>query len=245
MLKNDKNVYIDLIKENKKIYYKNKNNEEYNTVLKKRNENELKINNIMKTIPFFNIYFQYFEKYQILKNVEINEKRMNIIESNDYILFFFLKKEYIPFELLFSQKIKPNHLIGMILESYLHMLNGLIILHKNNIFYNNINKNVLFFEKGKNLPILNDFSKSILISENNESNKDLFNKKDNYDLSLLYLPLISYIIHSNSSWNSDHFFFSFQHLLRKNTSENILKRETLENTYKIYNDLFEKETNWK
>jgi len=206
-------------------------------ILTKINENNVCFFNLSSiNIHFHDNYRPFiknFEKSIIIKetNIYFIDYITNIIENTSdfinkpleaHVLFYLIKND----EITLSYT-----LIETICDNYVKQLNILDFFHEidKNIYKKMCIESLMnYINKPKNSIII-DILKNV-------------NTWDNYSLSILYLHLFCNIIQNFSL--KDTFINKLPNILFKNIYPNPLKRETLKNTQKNYDKVFDDFYNW-
>lgn len=196
------------IKKNNDLYEKNEN-EELNVIVENDFffENNLKINNLIENISKHEDYFILING---IKNMNIqNQPIQNIYnnikldqEKSNFIIIDYKINNFSYFINFFKSLPNPKLFIYHIIDSYIHILNGLNILIDNDIFlFDLTDKNIIFDNTLKpklinyELAMYNDFKK-----------QDFFNilkKINNYSLKPIEIHLLFYL------YNNDIEYISF------------------------------------
>jgi len=190
-----------------KYFLPNKNIEKLNIRNKivnysNKSINEANICHKIKKIPFYTNYFSILIDLEELNVSQLNEniiEQLKNIEQKAYFLFKYNDKNSINFtDYIYNSK-NIKKLIYDCINTFQHILQGLLLLNKNNICFFNISpNNILFLNDYREKPVLYNFSLSLNL-----------NKLDkNYILNILnnfkdftYLPIevhfLYYILKNN------------------------------------------------
>lgn len=132
-------------------------------------QNEIKISEILKKVVYYKNYFNILIEYNYMKIANINDKNIKKIIENEekkekYVLCKYNHHKSIDFVDFVFNLPNPKLFIFHILDSYKHLLDILIKINENNIcFFNLSSINICFHDNYR--PFINNFEKSILISE--------------------------------------------------------------------------------
>jgi len=130
-------------------------------------ENEIRISEKIREIPYFFLYFSPIKSYKCLKISEIDEfsfEYSEIIEKDEYVI---ISKDDLfepTFYTFFDKIINLKEKIRFFLDSYTYLLKAITILNKNKIIYFGINDEKIGFNNKKQ-PVLKDFTKSFALNE--------------------------------------------------------------------------------
>jgi hypothetical protein len=151
-------------------------------------ENELRISEKIREIPYFFSYFSPIESYKILKISEIDEY---FLESSEFLgekKYILVSKEsafYPSFSSFFDNLTNPKEKVRFLLDSYTYLLKSINVLSENGLVYFDLSDEKIVFNKKKQ-PILNNFSQSFSLHDDFLIFERIFNK---YDPSTFALPL--------------------------------------------------------
>ena len=130
-------------------------------------ENEIKISEKIRDIPYFFLYFSPVKNHTPLKISDIDEyflESSEILENKDYVIIYKEKQLYSTFYVFFERLMNPREKIRFFLDSYVYLLKAIDILNSNGIVCFDINDEKIGFNQKKQ-PILHDFSKSFYIGD--------------------------------------------------------------------------------
>jgi len=185
---NNNNVNIEITNMKKlfspllrKLEYKEKDNEYVDEEKKKSNKfisrvvenkfistNEIKINDIIREIPYYQHRYNILYNYKPLALGEFDRKLVynnsNKSKDIDYFLFQFKNEKFITFnENLFLLK-TPKSLIFFVTETFTFLLTSLIELRSHNIcFFDLSHKNIVLPFECREKPVLTHFQNSLLL----------------------------------------------------------------------------------
>ena len=158
-----------------------------------KHKNEIEISKKIKSIPFFFSYFSPIQDVKILEFSEINKHTLDVFKSleknNNFALVLRENLKYQNFCTFFQKIENSKELYTQFLHSFTYLIKSLILLHKNNIVYFNLNYEKIAFNN-KNQPILNTFNESFSLESNYY--ETLIN---NLYLPTYFLPLEYYFIY--------------------------------------------------
>lgn len=178
-------------------------------------QNEIKNNKIIKNIKNYYNYFNIILNTEFLKVDDIN-KNINIIKN--FVDNFNFNKKYCCVEYnciendiiylkTFFKSIKTSkYFIFHLIDSYTHLLEGLLLLDKNNICHFNISNSSILFNINSLKPYICDFNLAFdtnVLVNTIKSNYDfnfllkLLNKYNNYTLKPIELHLLYFILNNN------------------------------------------------
>lgn len=208
-------------KEPKKLHYRNKivNNSNISV-------NEANICHKIKKIPFFTNYFSVLEDYEQLNISQLSEniiEKLKNIDQNTYYLFKYNDKNSLDFSDFIYNSTNIKKLIFDSINSFQHILQGLLLLNDNNIsFFNIIPQNIVFLDNYREKPVLRNFGLSLNLHklDYNYISKILPNITD-----FTYLPIeihvLYYILKNNLKTISYSFIEEFCEIFVENL--NILR----------------------
>jgi len=156
-------------------------------------ENEIKISEKIKKIPYFFLYFSPVKTCVFLKISEIDEyflESSEILENKDYVIISKEPPFYSTFRVFFENLINPKEKIRFLLDSYVYLLKTIDILNSNGIIYFDLNSEKVGFTQKKQ-PILHDFSQSFCLNDSFHVLERILSK---YKLQLFTLPLETHIL---------------------------------------------------
>jgi hypothetical protein len=143
-------------------------------------ENEIKISEKVKEIPYFFLYFSPIKTHVFLKVSKIDDyflESSEILENKDYVIISKEASFYSTFDGFFENLINPKELVRFLLDSYVYLLKIIDILNSRGIVYFNLNSEKVGFTQKKQ-PILHDFSQSFSVNENFNFLQKLLPKHD-------------------------------------------------------------------
>jgi len=192
--------------------------------------NEITICSKISKIQYYSNYFSILEDYEELKlyisscdNNENDNDKYYLIKYNDDYCYDFIDYIYS------STSIKK--FIFNTINSFKHILNGLILLNKNNICYFNISpKNVFFLNNFREKPILTNFKNSLRTTKLNFNYiKNIFHKIED----LTYQPFEIHILYFLYKSNSETISYSIIDDFCDNFIDNFHILNLFSNDYKI------------
>ena len=130
--------------------------------------NEIKINDIIREIPYYQHRYNILYNYKPLALGEFDRKLVynnsNKSKDIDYFLFQFKNEKFITFnENLFLLK-TPKSLIFFVTETFTFLLTSLIELRSHNIcFFDLSHKNIVLPFECREKPVLTHFQNSLLL----------------------------------------------------------------------------------
>ena len=165
-------------------------------------KNEIRICNKIKTIPY------YFNDYKIVvsyNHIKEFKRLSKIIDASkgQYVMLEYnvsdsCSEQYSLKDYLMCLS-TPKEVILFSLESYLHLLKHLLLLHKNKISFFDLHHNNIYITK-YNTPILSNFENSILIEELNEEYvTKMIKSAREFTYKPLEVHLLFYLIINNES----------------------------------------------
>lgn len=183
--------------------YKDKNRTSKNLFLRNKivNYSDIVLNEVnichkIKKIPNFSSYYSILEDYELLNLSELNEniiEKLKNVDQNEYYLFQYNDKNSIDLiDFIYNSK-NIKKLIFDMINTFEHLLEGLIKLNQNNICFLNVSpKNIIFLNDYREKPVLKNFSYSINLKKSDYSNFNLIlNKLDNF----IYLPIEIHLLY--------------------------------------------------
>lgn len=195
-----------------------------------------------------NIYFN--EKMELIiqnfeKSIDYSKKPFffDIIKIIESLINENVNMMYFPIEVFIIHYLIKNDIFSLSFSIIQEISIEIEKMYSNNNFFLTINDN-----KNENISIniYNDVS-SLLSPLINKRKHEIIEKLtefiytwDNYCLSLLYIKMINNIIKNLRYDTKYHFLSKWMFLLKKNISNNPLKRENLENTLEEYLSFIEK-----
>ena len=177
------------------IQKKPENRKKCRTVVKARTEiieNELKISEIIRQIPYFFLYFDPILSYRDFKVAEIDDERFEkcqtLNDSREYLLLKYDSREKTEGFHGFFKEPKKRKYMAKVINSYKHLLNITALLDERKIVHMNIvPQSILFRDDGT--PFLTNFQQSFLLDETDFSRNPPF-----YDPRRIHLPLEYHIL---------------------------------------------------
>ena len=195
--------------------------------------NEIKLCNKIKTIPYcFNDYkivvsYNHIREFKRLSKIIDETKgqyvmlKYNVQDIQQYNL-----KDYligIP---------TPKEVILFSLETYLYLLNNLLVFQQNKISFFDLHHNNIYITKYKN-PILSNFENSILIQELNEEYiTKIIKSTSDFTYKPLEVHLLFYLIINNESSLSSSLSYEICEHFMKNMHVLSLFDQTIREKYK-------------
>jgi len=137
-------------------------------VLFEKCENEIKMSEKVKKIPYFFLYFSPIKTHIFLKISEIDEyflESSEFLENKAYVIISQEPPFYSNFYGFFENLTNSKEKIRFLLDSYVYLLKTIDVLSSHEIVYFDLNSEKVGFTKKKQ-PILHDFSKSFPTNEN-------------------------------------------------------------------------------
>jgi len=213
---------MDIEITNLKQIFKYKNSDNFKNINQKINEkefniikeydffckNNIKINEIIEKISNNKNFFILINDIENIKIRDINDNNVELIEENNkYILIKYNLDNYSYFINFFKSLPNPKLFIYHIIDSYIHILNGLNILIDNNIhLFDLTNKNIIFDSTLKakiinyELALYKDTTKPDFI--------EILKKCDNYTLKPIEIHLLFYIYNNDIEYVSSSFILN-------------------------------------
>jgi hypothetical protein len=135
-------------------------------------QNEIHAFNILESIFNYENHFYIFDSFEYTTYNEITKKeRSNTITESNYVLLHYKDKSlYSLYDYILSIE-NNNHKFRIILDSYLYLLEAILITSENNLVHNNINSNKIFLNDLSIIkPIIMKFDYSMHITSENNIN---------------------------------------------------------------------------
>lgn len=163
--------------------------------------NEININSIINTIPYWSNYYDIILDYDFIDISKIGEKIIENVDLNDnnikYLICHYSNKKYVDFQDFLFNIPDIKQFIFNILNSYPNLLKGLIKLNDKNICFFELNTHNIVFSNNTR-PFLQNFKNSLLISELSESYiKNIIKNINNYTYKPLEIHVLFYLIINN------------------------------------------------
>lgn len=141
-------------------------------------ENEIRISEKIREIPYFFSYFSPIKEYKVLKLSEIDEyflESSEFLEDKKYLLISKEKAFYSSFSSFFDNVTNSKEKVLFLLDSYMYLLKSINILNENGLVYFDLTDEKITFNKKKQ-PILNNFSQSFSLYDDFTIFERIFNK---------------------------------------------------------------------
>jgi hypothetical protein len=202
-------------------------------------ENEIKISEKIKEIPYFFLYFSEIKKFKILKISEIDEydiESSEFLEKNDYVLLWKEKLFHNSFSNFFSTLTSSKEKCRFFLDSYIYLLKAIDTLNTAGIVYFDITDKKVGFNQKKQ-PLLHDFSKSFALSDNFHILKRVFSihKPDSFTLPLEthILTFVNEKLRENERISQTNIEDICRDFIVKNHSLRVFSHEFIKNYFNI------------
>ena len=201
--------------------------------------NEIQISEIIEQIPYFSNHFDILYDYDFLQIGQLNEniiEKLNMNTKEKYLLLEFKKRNFIKCNDFLFQFKNPKKLILHSIDSFTYLLNSLIKLHKNNIYFFNLSfENIVFDMDCGEKPILVDFQNSLLIEKMNEEyiTNIIRNSKMSYTCKPFEVHVLFYLICNNLNTISHSFIEEITEIYVKNLTVLNLFSLSFKETFKL------------
>ena len=204
------NINIDFSNINKHFLFNSEKGNNDNNIKKYKTKiidlcfsslNEANISDIIQNIKDYNNYYNIIEDYDFANIEEINDNfNKNIIKNNEnkYLIFNYKKENYLPFSDFLIYVDSPKQFLFNSIESFSHLLKGLIKLNENNICFFNLSSNNILFYIDK--PIIYNFQYSLQVLKlNNSYIENIIQNLNDYTNKPLEVHVLFYVIKNNLS----------------------------------------------
>lgn len=270
------NTNIDLITINNYFDLNNANNvnilnneKNYRSIIIPKSPlslNETTISHIISQIPYYNNFFSVLDDYEPLNITELNDnvfERVINKEIINYYLFKYNDCQSIDFtDYLYNFKSIKTLFFNMI-DTLLHLLNGLCILNNSNIcFFNITPQNIIFLENYREKAVLSNFSLALQLNQlDYHYISIILNKFDNFTYQPFEIHLLYYFVSNRISTISYSFIEEFCEIFVENLHilmlfstnyKQLFKKQCSETMHKyinrsqndIINDILERNDKW-
>jgi hypothetical protein len=270
------NTNIDLTSINKYFNINNENPEnnannitKYRSIITHKSplsDNEITVSQIISQIPYYTNFFSVLHDYDQLNVDKLNEnviEKLKITENMNYYLFKYNDQHCIDFtDYLYNFKSIKKLCLYMI-DTLLHLLNGLSILHSNKVCFFNISpQNIIFLEHYREKPVLSDFRLSLQVNElDYHYISIILNKLDDFTYQPFEIHILFYFVKNHISTISYSFIEEFCENFVENLPILMLFSANYKQTYKsqcietmkkyinhsqtdIINDILERNDKW-
>jgi hypothetical protein len=181
------------------------------TQIKRRNNNELKISKLIKSIPNNSLYFHTFVSCEPIQLGIMNEEYLQKVETNTpFVLLKYNNIHFNSFESFTTNK-SNKHLSDL----YIYLLKSVKLLLKNKIVHLNANKETIIVSD--ETPLLTDFSCAQLMHNTQlMDNHDLFSSSTKSNASTIFeIFTIHYLLENELSSISISNIYDLEKLYKK------------------------------
>jgi len=197
--------------------------------------NEIKLCNKIKTIPYYFNDFKIVVSYNHIKEFKRLSKIIDETKGQYVMLEYNVSdsdsEQYSLKDYLMCLS-TPKEVILFSLESYLHLLKHLLLLHRNKISFFDLHHNNIYITK-YNTPILSNFENSILTEELNEEYiTKIIKSTSDFTYKPLEVHLLFYLIINNESSLSSSLSYEICEHFMKNMHVLSLFDQTIREKYK-------------
>jgi hypothetical protein len=235
----NKHFFLNHRKDNE-IYENDEKINEYKTKIVKKyfcSINEVNISNKIKKILYYSNNYLIVEDYDFINIGKLDEKvveKLELLDNTEYLIFKYKNEFFVDFNDFLFNFINPKLLIFHVINSFSHLLEGLIKLNDINIcFFNLSSKNIVFNLDCGEKPILKDFYLSLNILKLNEKYiTNIITNTDDYTNKPLEVHLLFYLIQNDISSISYSFIGEICDFFVKNLRVLDLFSDKFKNSYK-------------
>lgn len=176
--------------------------------------NEVNIAHKIKEIPYYSNYFSILDDYRALNISQLNEniiEKLKIKEDKYYYLFKYSNKNSTDLIDFIYNSTSIKKLISDIINSFQHILSGIIILNENNICFFDISpKNILFLDNFREKPVLSNFKFSLNLNRLNYTDfSNILNNLDDFTYQPFEIHILYYFVKHDIKTISSSFIHEF------------------------------------
>lgn len=176
--------------------------------------NEVNIAHKIKEIPYYSNYFSILDDYKALNISQLNEniiEKLKIKEDKYYYLFKYSNKNSTDLIDFIYNSTSIKKLIFDIINSFQHILSGIIILNENNICFFDISpKNILFLDNFRGKPVLSNFKFSLNLNRLNYTDfSNILNNLDDFTYQPFEIHILYYFVKHDIKTISSSFIHEF------------------------------------
>lgn len=222
----DNNINISLFdnyfsqrkNQNNQFINNDETNNTRNVVLELNNNtlNEVNVSHKISQIPYYSLYFLILTDYERLNVTQIEanniqqityNKSINNKLENNFYLFKYNDKNYIPLMEHIYSITNIKKLINTCIKTFSYLLNSLSILNNNKICFFNISpNNIVYVNNNGENPLINNFRLSILIKNlNTDYIYNILNELNDFTYQPLEIHIL-YCLFKNNMETISHSF---------------------------------------
>jgi hypothetical protein len=202
--------------------------------------NESNICDNIRKIPYYFNYYKILIDYDFIQIGQLGEKVLEKLENihitNEKALIFHYNNDEkcVKFNDFLFNLSTPKALIFHVLESYSYLLHSLAKLNDNNVcFFNLSSENIVFDNECGEKPLLQNFNKSLQLSNLNESYiTNIIKKTKDYSNKPLEVHVLFYLIENDLNTISYSFIEEITEVFVQNLSVLTLFSQSYKDNYK-------------
>ena len=128
-------------------------------------KNEATLSYKIKKIPYYHRFFHVLDDIEEA-DVEVDSDDMNTTSNIDYYIFKYNDKNAINLTDWIYSATSIRKLVAGVIDSFQHLLEGLLVLHQNQIGFFDISpQHILFLQNAREKPVWSDFRYSIQLNK--------------------------------------------------------------------------------